>query len=221
MGSLIEELQRREAAARREADELRGEIAQLNERLAQAEERLSRLEITRETVAEILGGAGADQPVAGEAVEAVVAAGPAPGRSRRAGGCAVGVAVLLPGPSGGLGRCRAAVAGWPDRCRGRVEHRQVQDRGAACETEAAGGAWLAGRGRAGVVYGAAPRCAGCVKPARLRALLPRFEGANQPGPERRARWQPTTRPLRLTPLPARESVSRPWWRIWPVAGPVR
>src|SRR5437667_11660056 len=85
MGSLIEELQRREAAARREADELRGEIAQLNERLAQAEERLSRLEITRETVAEILGGAGADQPVAGEAVEAVDAAGPAPGRSRPAG----------------------------------------------------------------------------------------------------------------------------------------
>ena len=58
MGSLIEELQRREAAARREADELRGEIARLTERLARAEDRLSRLEITRETVAEILGGAG-------------------------------------------------------------------------------------------------------------------------------------------------------------------
>ena len=58
MGSLIEELQRREAAARQEADELRGEIARLTERLARAEERLARLEITRETVAEILGGAG-------------------------------------------------------------------------------------------------------------------------------------------------------------------
>jgi hypothetical protein len=96
MGSLIEELQRREAAARREADELRSEIAQLNERLAQAGERLSRLEITRETVAEILGGAGADQPVAGEAVDAVVAAGPAPGRSRRAGGSPVGVLTVPP-----------------------------------------------------------------------------------------------------------------------------
>jgi hypothetical protein len=61
MASLIEELQRREAAARQEADELRGEIARLTERLARAEERLYRLEITRETVAEILGGAGSDE----------------------------------------------------------------------------------------------------------------------------------------------------------------
>ena len=37
----------------------------LNERLARAEERLARLEITRETVAEILGGVGTDQPTAG------------------------------------------------------------------------------------------------------------------------------------------------------------
>lgn len=56
MGSLIEELQRREAAARQEADELRGEIARLNERLARAEERLSRLEITRETVGRFSAG---------------------------------------------------------------------------------------------------------------------------------------------------------------------
>src|SRR5207247_2474582 len=68
MGSLIEELQRREAAARREADELRGEIAQLNERLAQAEERVSRLEINGEAVAEILRGAGADQAGGGWSV---------------------------------------------------------------------------------------------------------------------------------------------------------
>jgi hypothetical protein len=54
MASLIEELRRREAAARQEVDELRGGIAGLSERLARAEDRLSRLEITRETVAEIL-----------------------------------------------------------------------------------------------------------------------------------------------------------------------
>jgi hypothetical protein len=96
MGSLIEELQRREAAARREADELRSVIARLNERLAQAEERLSRLEITRETVAEILGGAGADQPVAGQGVDAVVAAGPAPGRSRHADSSPIGVLTVPP-----------------------------------------------------------------------------------------------------------------------------
>ena len=34
MGSLIDELQRREAAARQEAEELREQIAQLAERLA-------------------------------------------------------------------------------------------------------------------------------------------------------------------------------------------
>jgi hypothetical protein len=65
MGSLLGELRRREAAARQEVDELRGETARLTERLARAEERLSRLGIARETVAEILGGAGAGQPAAG------------------------------------------------------------------------------------------------------------------------------------------------------------
>jgi hypothetical protein len=58
MGSLIDELQRREAAARDEAEELRGRIAQLAERLAGVEERLSRLVIARETVQEVLSGSG-------------------------------------------------------------------------------------------------------------------------------------------------------------------
>jgi hypothetical protein len=57
MGSLIGALQRREAAARAEAEELRGQIARLSERLARAEERLSRLVITRETVDEVLSEA--------------------------------------------------------------------------------------------------------------------------------------------------------------------
>ena len=93
MGSLIEELQRREAAARQEVDELRGEIARLNERLARAEEKLSRLEITRETVAEILG---AERPVAGGGAEAAAAAGPAPAGSRGADGSPVGVVTVPP-----------------------------------------------------------------------------------------------------------------------------
>ena len=59
MGSLIDELQRREAAARAEAEELRGQIAELAERLAGVEERLSRLVIARETVDEVLDGAAA------------------------------------------------------------------------------------------------------------------------------------------------------------------
>ena len=54
MGSLIDELQRREAVARAEAEELRGRIEQLAERLAGVEERLSRLVIARETVDEVL-----------------------------------------------------------------------------------------------------------------------------------------------------------------------
>ena len=96
MGSLIEELQRREAAARQEVDELRGEIARLNERLARAEEALSRLEITRETVAEILGGAGAERPAAGQVADAAAVAGPAPAGSRVAGGSPVGGMTVPP-----------------------------------------------------------------------------------------------------------------------------
>jgi hypothetical protein len=64
MGPLIDELQRREAAARGEAEDLRGRIEQLTERLAQVEERLSRLVIARETVDELLGETGAAAAVA-------------------------------------------------------------------------------------------------------------------------------------------------------------
>jgi hypothetical protein len=94
MGSLIEELQRREAAARQEADELRSEITRLTERLARAEERLSRLEITRETVAEILGGVAAERATAGQVAEPAAAADPAPAGSRLAGGSPIGVVTV-------------------------------------------------------------------------------------------------------------------------------
>ena len=96
MGSLIEELQRREAAARQEVDELRGEIARLNDRLARAEEALSRLEITRETVAEVLGGAGAERPAAGQVADVAAVAGLAPAGSRVADGSPVGVMMVPP-----------------------------------------------------------------------------------------------------------------------------
>jgi hypothetical protein len=97
MASLIEELQRREEAARHEVDELRGEIARLSERLARAEERLARLEITRETVTETLGGPGTDETMAGrEAEPAAGAAAPAPAGSRLAGGSPVGAVTVPP-----------------------------------------------------------------------------------------------------------------------------
>jgi hypothetical protein len=77
MGSLIDELQHREAAARAEAEELRGRIAELAERLAEVEEWLSRLVITRETVEEVLRAAAETSqvppPAAGQANEMVPA----------------------------------------------------------------------------------------------------------------------------------------------------
>jgi cell division septum initiation protein DivIVA len=82
MGSLIDELQRREAAARAEAEDLRGRIAELAERLAQAEERLSRLVITRETVEEVLGSAATEIALVSPAAEQPEATAlPGPGRS--------------------------------------------------------------------------------------------------------------------------------------------
>jgi hypothetical protein len=54
MGSLIEELRRREAAARAEADRLRTRIEELSGALARAEEQVSRLVITREEVRRVL-----------------------------------------------------------------------------------------------------------------------------------------------------------------------
>jgi hypothetical protein len=54
MGSLIEELKRREAAARAEADRLRTRIEELSGDLARAEEQVSRLAIAREEVMRVL-----------------------------------------------------------------------------------------------------------------------------------------------------------------------
>ncbi len=56
MGSLMAELEAREAAARGRAEALRMRIAELAEQLAGEEELLSRLGVTRQTVLEILGG---------------------------------------------------------------------------------------------------------------------------------------------------------------------
>jgi hypothetical protein len=55
MGSLVEELECREAAARAEAGRLRSRIEELSEELARVEEQVTRLVITREEVIRVLG----------------------------------------------------------------------------------------------------------------------------------------------------------------------
>lgn len=68
MGSLIGELEAREAAARARVETLETEIVELTARLEGEREAWSRLRITRETVAEVLtdlGGPGTAAPVAG------------------------------------------------------------------------------------------------------------------------------------------------------------
>ncbi|MET7511893.1 hypothetical protein ABZS88_00165 [Streptomyces sp. NPDC005480] len=54
MGSLFEELEVREAAARVRLEELPAAVVELTLRLVKVREDLSRLEITRETVAQVL-----------------------------------------------------------------------------------------------------------------------------------------------------------------------
>jgi hypothetical protein len=66
MGSLVEELRRREAAARAEAERLRSRIEGLAEELARAEEQVTRLVITREEVARVLEEPAAAEPAAGK-----------------------------------------------------------------------------------------------------------------------------------------------------------
>jgi hypothetical protein len=73
MGSLLEELARRETAARKRIGEIREQIERLQENLTAEEQALSRLVVTRETVQEILGEAANEQPPAD--VDAGIAGG--------------------------------------------------------------------------------------------------------------------------------------------------
>jgi hypothetical protein len=90
MGSLLAALAVREEAARARVEQVRAELAALTERLAAEEEGLRRLQITRETVGEVLGGAEVPS-------EEVVAAG--------------GGRVLAPGPVSGPDRPSPAAVG--------------------------------------------------------------------------------------------------------------
>ncbi len=83
MASWLEKLERREAAAREQIDELRARIEELSGRLAEQETVLSRLEITRETMTELLDD-GEEGPVTES--EAEVLPGTATEQSGGSGG---------------------------------------------------------------------------------------------------------------------------------------
>jgi predicted nucleic acid-binding Zn-ribbon protein len=82
MGSLFEELEAREAAARLRVEELEAEVAELSGKLELAREGLERLRIARETVAEVLAemtpeklavAVDTDRPTSGELVASAYA----------------------------------------------------------------------------------------------------------------------------------------------------
>src|SRR6266540_4221947 len=151
MASLLEALAAREQAARARVEALRAELDRLAEQLAAEQALLERLEVTRQTVVEVLAGGA----LPGEA--AVVSDPEAGAEGGRAGSCLrpgwgwAQAADSLPGRGGGAGRCRGAAArqaGVP----GSGDRRRAQASGGdADQAQAAGRARLAGRGRAGAV----------------------------------------------------------------------
>ena len=84
MGWLIEELKRREAAARAEADRLRARIEELSGDLARAEEQVSGLAITREEVRRVL-----EEPPAADLARQEGGPGGKPGHAPRIGAVTV------------------------------------------------------------------------------------------------------------------------------------
>jgi len=82
MGSLLDELARREAAVRQRIEEIGERIAELNGLLEVEEDRLARLVITRETVEEILGEAAQVVEEPASRVRSVEPAGTAGAASR-------------------------------------------------------------------------------------------------------------------------------------------
>jgi hypothetical protein len=73
MGSLFEELEAREAAARVRVGELEAEVAELSGKLGLAREALERLRIARETVAEVLAEMTPGKPAAAVDTDRVTA----------------------------------------------------------------------------------------------------------------------------------------------------
>ncbi len=160
MGSLIEELKLREAAALAEADRLRSRIKELSEDLARAEEQASRLAIAREEVARVLEEPAVADPPAGQN-------GKPEGETRSAS--PIGAVTVPPWQEGLEASVLpqayqdlldvAADAGRPLRAgefaaAAGLPARQGEGGGPAVEAEAAGRAGLAGRGARRPVHAA-------------------------------------------------------------------
>src|SRR5258708_28440773 len=104
IGSLIEELRRREEAARVEADGLRARIGELSGDLARAEEQVARLVIAREEITSTCGRYWKNsRPGSIPARRRVPAGSPGPG--------------WRPGPAGCSPRCSARARGPGAPCR--------------------------------------------------------------------------------------------------------
>jgi hypothetical protein len=151
MGSLLERLEAREQAARTRVEALRAEMDRLAEHLAAEQERLRRLEITKETVIEVLAGGDDDgevgvvvDPEAGVGAAALGAAGQVPvfgqdGDGRRLPVAYRDVVEVLAdaGPLRARQVCQAVGTGVEPRHREgmRIKLKRLVERGWLVETE--------------------------------------------------------------------------------------
>ena len=154
MGSLLEALEARERAARARVEALRTEMDRLAERLAAEQALLGRLEITRQTVIEVLAGDGLPgQDVAGIDPDPSAGTGAA---APRAGG-----QVPVFGPDGQVGGsgCRWPTGTWwkcwpmpgcrcvPGRCARRWGWELSPGIGRGCGSSSSGWSSVAGWSR--------------------------------------------------------------------------
>jgi hypothetical protein len=188
MGSLIEELKRREAAARAEAGRLRSRIEELSQEPVMAEEQASRLAIACEEIARVLEEPAVAEPPAGRVGRPdweTPAASP------------IGAVTVPPWQEGSEASVLpqsyqdlvevAADAGRPLRAREfaaaaglGTDNAKVEGLRSKLKLLAARG-WLAGV--PGGLFVLPDHAVKTVNPGRLRVLLPKFGGATHPGPE--------------------------------------
>jgi hypothetical protein len=158
MGSLLERLEAREQAARTRVEALRAEMDRLAEQVAAEQELLRRLEITKETVIEVLAGGDDDgevgvvvDPEAGVGAAALGAAGQVPvfgqdGDGRRLPVASRDVVEVL-ADAGPLRARQVRQAGVPGRCAGGGDRRRAPPSGGDADQAPSGWSSVAGWSR--------------------------------------------------------------------------